>query len=535
MRTFRLDDQEIPFEPGDTILRAAHRVGIDIPHYCWHPGLSVAANCRMCLVELLPPPGRAPLMLDVLEYDAERREYSKVRKPKLVPACQQLVSEGMEVKSQSSAHAERAHAAVQEFLLLNHPVDCPICDQAGECRLQDYWLSTSRSKKRMLDEPVHKPKAVVFGPTIVYDAERCIVCTRCIRVCNELAKDPVLSLRERGNLTEVVLAPGRQLDHKYTLMTEYVCPVGALTARDFRFKARVWFLRSAPSVCVGCATGCNCTIDYDPRHQRVYRYRPRENQKVNKYWMCDEGMLDYQRIHSGRVLEARRRGNASKFEAALDEAAALLRAATPDSLAVVLSAQQSSEDNFALVHLGKALGARFWFQSGKRPGEGDDVLISPDKNPNSCGVAQLCAQIEVGSFGELCSAVEAGKIRNVLMLGSDASEPERATALAAPDTQVVVLASHYADVADHADVLLPICSWAETSGTFVNTSGLAQVTQAAIAPIGDAWPAWKAIVRLADKLERPLGFAGLRQLRDAMRATAAGTQQASSLTEGAGS
>ena len=181
MPTFKLDDQQIPFEPGDTILRAAHRVGIDIPHYCWHPGLSVAANCRMCLVELLPPPGRSALMLDVLEYDAERREYSRTRKPKLVPACQQVVSEGMEVKSQSSVHAERAHAAVQEFLLLNHPVDCPICDQAGECRLQDYWLSTSRSKKRMLDEPIHKPKAVVFGPTIVYDAERCIICTRCIR------------------------------------------------------------------------------------------------------------------------------------------------------------------------------------------------------------------------------------------------------------------------------------------------------------------------------------------------------------------
>jgi NADH-quinone oxidoreductase subunit G len=162
------------------------------------------------------------------------------------------------------------------------------------------------------------------------------------------------------------------------------------------------------------------------------------------------------------------------------------------------------------------------------------VLISADKNPNTRGVEQLCAGVELGGFGELCSAVEAGRIRHVLMLGSDASEPERATALAAADTRVIVLASHYADVADHADVLLPVCSWAEASGTFVNASGLAQVTQPAIAPIGDAWPAWKVVLRMADRLERPLGFASLRQLRDAMRATDTDGKQRVSSAEAGG-
>src|SRR5688500_17731725 len=200
MPNFKLDDREIPFEPGDTVIGAAHRVGIDIPHYCWHPGLSIAANCRMCLVELKPPPGRKGLMLDVLRWDAARGDYVVDRKPKLVPACQQQVNEGMEVLSDSSAHVQEARTSVQEFLLLNHPVDCPICDQAGECRLQDYWLEHQGTKKRMRDEVVHKPKAVVFGPTIVYDAERCIVCTRCVRFSEEVAKDPVLSVRERGNL-----------------------------------------------------------------------------------------------------------------------------------------------------------------------------------------------------------------------------------------------------------------------------------------------------------------------------------------------
>src|SRR5690606_31518253 len=170
MPTFKLDDREIPFEPGDTIIRAAHRVGIDIPHYCWHPGLSVAANCRMCLVEVAPPPGRPALMLDVLAWDKERGEYVPQKQPKLQPACQLPAADGMVVKSQTSDHVKRARSAVQELLLLNHPVDCPICDQAGECRLQDYWLEHQAHKKRMRDEPVHKPKAVVFGPTIVYDA-----------------------------------------------------------------------------------------------------------------------------------------------------------------------------------------------------------------------------------------------------------------------------------------------------------------------------------------------------------------------------
>src|SRR3954462_9202063 len=304
MPNFKLDDREIPFEPGETIIRAAQKAGIDIPHYCWHAGLSVAANCRMCLVEIMPPPGRPAMLLDVLAWDKDKQEYLAQKTPKLVPSCQKAAAHGMVVKSQTSEHVDTARAAVQELLLLNHPVDCPICDQAGECRLQDYWLQHSGTKKRMRDEPVHKPKAVVFGPTIVYDAERCIVCTRCVRVSAELAKDPVLSIRERGNLGEVVVAPGRELDNDYTLMTEHVCPVGALTSSDFRFKARVWFLRSARTICQGCATGCNAYLDYDPRDNTAYRHRPRENMQVNKYWMCDEGMLSYTRAAENRLPAA---------------------------------------------------------------------------------------------------------------------------------------------------------------------------------------------------------------------------------------
>jgi NADH-quinone oxidoreductase subunit G len=530
MPTFKLDDRVIEFQPGETIIQAAHRAGVDIPHYCWHPGLSVAANCRMCLVELAPPPGRAPLMLDVLRYDEKTGEYVKARKPKLVPACQQGASDGLEVKSQTSAHVAEARAAVQELLLLNHPVDCPICDQAGECRLQDYWLEHGATKKRMNDEPIHKPKAVDFGPTIVYDAERCIVCTRCVRFCEEVALDPVLDKRERGNLSEIVLAPGRQLDHAYTLMTEHVCPVGALTAKDFRFKARVWFLRSARTVCVGCATGCNSYTDFDPRNQTVYRYRPRENAQVNKFWMCDEGMLDYRRIHAGRVLQGRVRGERTTCEAALDAAAETLSKLDPAKSAVVFSAQHSSEDNYALLALAGQLGIDRFFISGRPEGEGDNILRSEDKNPNRTGVISLCGLNPPKSSRELADAAGAGILDTVLVLGSYAEVPELTPALSRIKT-VVALATHEGPFVDVAKVVLPASSWAECDGTFVNRDGITQQSDRAITPRGDSQPAWKLVSALSKRLGKNVSFKKVSEVQAALGlrpegTTASATQEA---------
>jgi NADH-quinone oxidoreductase subunit G len=515
MPTFKLDDREVPFEPGETIIRAAQKAGIDIPHYCWHPGLSVAANCRMCLVEILPPPGRPALLLDVLAWDPDKQQYLPQKKPKLVPSCQQAAAEGMRVLSQTSEHVDTARASVQELLLLNHPVDCPICDQAGECRLQDYWLEHSRKKKRMRDEPIHKPKAVVFGPTIVYDAERCIVCTRCVRVSEELAKDAVLSVRERGNLNEIVVAPGRQLDHPYTLMTEYVCPVGALTASDFRFKARVWFLRSSRSVCVGCATGCNSFTDFDPRDQKVYRYRPRENLAVNKFWMCDDGMLDHRRIHEGRVLEARILGERSELSAALTQAAEILRTANPDSTAVVLSAEHSNEDNFALVSLAKAFGFSSVFQSARPAGQGDDILRHPDKNPNTAGIVALGKTAGLKSFVEFVEAIRGGKAETVLALGSATPSGGGAAALAEVKN-LIAISMHEGAFPEHARVVLPASSWAEVDGTFVNAKGMSQVTEKAIAPQGASEPAFRLISQLASLAGKSLGWKKLTELRAAM-------------------
>jgi NADH-quinone oxidoreductase subunit G len=511
MPTFKLDGQPVAFEPGDTIIRAAHRQGIEIPHYCWHPGLSAPANCRMCLVEILPKPGARPLSLDVLEWDSKAKEYRQVQKPKLQPACYMAAGEGMEVLSDTSENVKRARHDVQEFLLLNHPVDCPICDQAGECKLQDYWLDYQKTGKRMRDEPVHKPKAVVFGPSIVYDAERCVMCTRCVRFMAEVAKDPVLDMRQRGNLNEIFVSPGRELDGHYTFMTEHVCPVGALTTKDFRFKARVWFLRSADAVCQGCATGCNAHLDFDPRTNKAQRYRPRDNEKVNKYWMCDDGMLTYKAAHEHRVVEPKVRGGASTVSAALEQVKQLFAGVAKDSVAIVLSAQHSLEDNWALKELGTTLlGTKNVYRSGQPDGYEDAILIHRDKNPNTRGIDVVFTGAK--PLQALVDDVAASRITHVLALGSAA--PVDVAALGA--ATVVVVTAHEGPLATVAKVVLPATSWAEQSGTFVNAKGLRQVSEQALEPQGQSKPAWLQVTALATALGYEASWSKLKQIRNSL-------------------
>jgi NADH-quinone oxidoreductase subunit G len=523
MPSFKLDGKPIPFEPGESIIQAAYKQGIEIPHYCWHPGLSAPANCRMCLVEIAPAPGQRPLMLDILAWDAHAGAYKPVQKPKLLPACQMGAVDGMEVKAESSEHVHAARKTVQESLLLNHPVDCPICDQAGECKLQDYWLLYQKTPKRMRDEPVHKPKGVVFGPTIVYDAERCVMCTRCIRFMEEVAKDPVLDMRERGNLNEITVAPGRVLDGKYTFMTEHVCPVGALTTVDFRFKARVWFLRTAPSVCQGCATGCNAHLDYDPRNNRVYRYRPRDNEQVNHYWMCDDGMVSYRRAHEERTLEVLVSGRLGSHAAALEIVKKLFEGVPRESVAVVFSAQHSLEDNWALRELGAVLlGANRTYVSGLGLGYEDKILIHKDKNPNTQGVKELAP--EAGSFSDLLADVTAGRVTHVVALGgaTPTSEPKDLATLQTLRA-LVTLASHEGPLAEAAHVVFPVTSWAEASGTYVNAKGIRQQADAAIAPLGSARPAWEVLAQVARALGFEPNWPKLREIRAKLSGSSAVT------------
>lgn len=522
MGTFKLDGREIPFEPGDTVIRAAWRQGIEIPHYCWHPGLSIAANCRMCLVEIKS--GR-PIMMPVLKWDEQKKDYVEATKPKLQPACQFEVTEGLEVSSQSD-EVQKAQQSVQEFLLLNHPVDCPICDQAGECKLQDYWLDHQKKLKRKRTEPVHKPKGVRFGPTIVYDAERCVMCTRCIRVCDELVGDHVLDMRERGNRNEIVLAPGRELDHKYTLMTEHVCPVGALTSRDFRFKARVWFLKSVSSVCPGCATGCNMHADYDPRYQTIYRLRPRDNLQVNEFWMCDDGMMTYRRVHEGRIVTGLVGRGEQREEVlpseALEQAAAKLRGVDPKRIAFVLSAQHATEDNVALAQLAKALGAERLYLAALGGWEGDDILRDADNNPNRRGAVAAAGGTLDDMVADLLQDVLAAEIDAVVALGWATSVSADQAAILNNLKAVVSLTSNEGVLPDVASIVVPVASWAEMHGTFTNRQGRAQEFKRVVPPPSDVAPAWRTIADLAKLLGVDIGLGNLDQIRDAMK-TSAGT------------
>jgi len=516
MPTFILDGKEIAFEAGETVMEAAWREGIEIPHYCWHPGLSVAANCRMCLVHV--ESGRQ-MAMPQLAFDEATGEYVPATKPKLQPACQLGAAEDMVVSS-TNEQVQTAQASVQEFLLLNHPVDCPICDQAGECKLQDYYYEHQGTLKRKLTEPVHKPKGVRFGPTIVYDAERCIMCTRCIRVCDEVAKDHVLDMRERGNRSEIILAPGRELDHRYTLMTEHVCPVGALTSQDFRFKARVWFLKSAPSICTGCATGCNSHADYDPRNGKIYRLRPRDNADVNKFWMCDDGMMTYMRHDTDRLLMSTAGRGEDRMPVGEDEALGLaaeqLKNVEGATLAVVLSAQHSTEDNLALAKLAGALDADRLYLAALGGWEGDEILRSDDNNPNRAGATQAAGGAALKSVADLVADVQSGAVQGVLALGWATAEKLEELTPVADLEHVVSLASHVGALPAVAAVAIPVADTFEIDGSFVNAKGMTQAFRPVLPAPGGVEPAWKTISDLAGKLGKDLGFTDLQGLRQGL-------------------
>src|SRR5579859_1348071 len=317
--TLKIDGQTVTVAKGTNLLEAARSVGIPISYFCYHPGLSSPAVCRQCLVEVKG-------------------------QPKLVPSCYTPVADNQEVFTQSEKTL-LARQQMLEFTLVNHPVDCPICDKAGECTLQKMYQEWDGAHSRTVDDKVHKPKVKDLGPHIVLDAERCILCTRCIRVCDEVAHQHQLTMAHRHDSEVLTTAPGEKLDNPYSLNTVDVCPVGALTSKDFRFQVRAWQLYTTPSVCAGCATGCNMEI----HHARgvIHRLIPRENQQVNKFWMCDEGRLTYHEIRNRRVAGARVLGEPASMDKAIAFAAERIAACKTSGapLGIVLNGQATNEDN----------------------------------------------------------------------------------------------------------------------------------------------------------------------------------------------
>jgi NADH-quinone oxidoreductase subunit G len=402
-----------------------------------------------------------------------------------------------------------------EFTLLNHPVDCPICDKAGECMLQKHYFDWDARVARNDGSKVRKAKVVDIGRHIVLDQERCILCSRCIRVCNEVARRPDLVMAFRGDRQLLTTAPGRRLDNPYSLNTVDVCPVGALTAKDFRFSMRAWELWSTPSVCPGCATGCN--IEIHAARNVIRRLVPRPNPAVNKYWMCDEGRMTYKPVHHNRLVAPMVAGAPSSWDAAVNEAARVLAAARekePSTLGVVLSAQTTNEALFAFSRLAsEQLRTERVYLVGAGEGSGDDILVSADKNPNTVG-AKLIGGLTLRTGAELKHDLETGILTALLFVG----DADGVGSLASLQT-LVVLASHQGPPVAAASVALPLAMWAEVDGSFTNRQGKVQRLHAAIAPAGQSRPGWEIAARLGQALGGARSYANAKQVFGEVRET----------------
>jgi NADH-quinone oxidoreductase subunit G len=478
-----LTSQPIP----TTMIQACEIAGITVPHYCYHPKLPVAGNCRMCLVEYATPalgPDRKPLL---------NPDQSPIMTKAVNPAiaCATPVSAGMEIFTQTPA-VQEMRRAVLEFLLINHPLDCPICDQAGECKLQEYSEQYGQAASQFAEEKVHKPKQVDLGPRIMLDDERCILCSRCIRFTRDIVGDDALGIINRGSYSTLTHYPDRPFDNNYTLNTVDICPVGALTSKDFRFQMRVWFLKETPSLCTSCGTGCNVLIG--TRENRIYRYTPRENDAVNSCWMCDAGRLNYRWIQRpDRLQEVQRRNPSGHLEktdwtTALKEIADRLKSAAPGSTAVIASARQTNEELFLLNRLARKLGALT--DCVPRLGVADKLLVSADRNPNSQGAVRLgLAAPEMGArLAMIADKIRQGIIKILFVCGEEViKQGVGAELLAKLDLLVVgdILPNPTTALAHY---LLPGCAHAEKRGTFTNVKGRVQKFQKAIEPPGEARP-----------------------------------------------
>ncbi len=486
-----IDGREIEVEPGTSVIEAAARLGIEIPHFCYHPDLPVDGNCRMCLVEI-------------------------EKMPKLQIACNTQVTDGMAVKTQSDK-AKQAHRTTLEFLLVNHPIDCPVCDQAGECSLQDQYMEHGlHDSKIQPEEKVKKRKVVDLGP-IMLDSERCVLCSRCIRFERNVTGTDNFQFRNRGDHTQIATFQDRPITHNYAGNLADVCPVGALLSHDFRFKMRVWFLEATESVCPGCSTGCNISVDH--RDGEVHRLRPRRNVEVNKSWMCDFGRVEYKEIAlESRVASARAKTGPADWETttlamALDVLAQKLKEAG-GAAAFVASPRATNEDLHVFKKLADETGAMLDFRVGnpqdKVQVREDEVLLRADRNPNTTGC--LDQGMARSGIPEILRACADGRVKALVLQDVELLRlPEAKDALARVPF-VAVMASHDAPELEKAHLVLPTALWAEVDGTFTNYQHRVQRIRRAVAAPGEAAPRWEMAAGLLERLGAPLGASSAREV-----------------------
>ncbi len=489
------------FPKGTRLIEACRQVGVEVPHYCYHPKLTSPGNCRMCLVETgMPPrpmPGAEPPQPD----ESGHLPISWIPRP--VIACANTVAPNMGVRT-TGPITEGCRQGVMELLLANHPLDCPICDQAGECTLQEYSVEHGKGESRFRENKVKKPKNVDVGPRVRLDDERCIMCSRCIRFTDEIADDPVLGFTDRGSHTVLAVYPGRELANNYSLNTVDICPVGALTSNDFRFQMRVWFMRETQTIDTNCATGCNITVF--SRQNQIYRIVPRQNNDVNSDWMPDSHRLNFHWIDSEArltdpMVKADGVHRTATWNEALSVAAEKLASLSGSEIAVIASARMTNEELFMTSRLVKLLDAGH-IETVPRQGEADGYLVSADRNPNTNGVKLVLGLENPGStLDRVKSGIEQGRIKALIVLQENLVEdagfpPEllgkldfllASYPLANPTTGL-------------ADVVLPGACWAEKSGTMINVTGRLQRLNKAVDGPGQTREPWEIVRDLVHAL-----------------------------------
>jgi NADH-quinone oxidoreductase subunit G len=510
MTTVYINDK--PVQIGDqerlNAIQAARRAGVEIPHYCWHPALTVVASCRMCLVEI-----------------GERKPDGTIAmQPKLFPGCQTPVKDGMVVVT-NSPKVRAAQQATLEYLLLNHPLDCPTCDQAGECFLQDYSYRYGHGHSRLQEPKLQRPDKNYIGNQITLFTDRCVMCTRCVRFTREISGTGELQVINRGSHAEIDIFPGQPCNNKLAGNVVDLCPVGALCSKDFLYKQRVWWLKTTGSVCPNCSTGCSIVVDQNKDH--VYRLRPRFNPQAQGHFICDEGRFGFHYIHHPeRLTQPRRRKDGLLGAVDWDEVLPLLRGALkeavsrgPRGVAAVLSPWMTCEEAYLAAKYLKGLSPEVRLALGPvrtvgeddrypkdihgRPVEPAKFVIRAEKCPNRRGVELILKQLEgrVVGWDEVLASVGSGTVHSVYLFGGD-REPwitaEQAGRLAKLDLLVVqdILPSPASAV---AQIVLPGGAFAEREGTFVNHAGLAQAIQRAIVPPDEAWPDGRILWELAGR------------------------------------
>ena len=521
MVNVQIDGVWMQFPKGTRVIEACKQAQKLVPHYCYHPKLSSPGNCRMCLIEMGTPkmtPDRKP----VIGADG-KPEIAWIPRPQI--SCAQDVSEGMGVRT-NSPMVQECRKGVMEFLLINHPLDCPICDQAGECKLQEFSVEHGNANSRFLERKVKKPKSVELGPRVTLDAERCILCTRCIRFMKEVANDDVLGIVDRGSFNSIACHPDRKLDHNYSLNTVDICPVGALTSTDFRFKMRVWFLKETPTIDVNCGTGSNITIG--TRENRIYRITPRDNDAVNGPWLPDSHRLNFKFVADEKRLTApqvRPQFGETKpgWQQAINLAAEALKK-NSGKVAILASGRATNEELFLVSRLASALKASV-VDILPRTGEADGMLIAADRNPNTTGAKLL--GVATGKLAEIASGIRSGSITALLVLGEDATNAGlTADDLAKLDALVAMDILPNATT-DKAHVILPSSAWCEKRGSMINLKNRIQRLNKAVTAPGSARDDWEI---LRDLIFAVSGSNGLHSIEDVFKAMASATPTLAGLT-----